>query len=192
MKKTERGREQFKRFKWVLSLMVKYYSLYPLRVRKKIFEKKRFTVGKYGLAVRYALLKSIAKEVGDNVSIHQGVYILNAENLIIGDNVSIHPMCYIEALGGVKIGSNVSIAHATTILSTSHTYMNARQPIKDQPLNLLQTTIENNVWLGAKVTVLGGVVVSSGCVVGAGAVVTKNTKENSIVAGVPAKKIKDR
>lgn len=192
MKKTERGRKQFKKFKWIISLMVKYYCLFPLSARRKKLEKKRFIPGKYGLAVRYALLKSIAKKVGDNVSIHPGCYILNAENLILGENVSIHPMCYIEALGGIEIGNDVSIAHATTILSTSHTYQNMNIPIKDQPLSLLPTSIGNNVWIGAKATILGGVSIAPGCVIGAGAVVTRDTEENLVVAGVPAKKIKDR
>ena len=192
MKKTESGREQFKKFKFLLSFMIKCYSLFPLKIRKKIFEKKRFLRGKFGIAVRYALLKSIAKKVGDNVAIHQGCYILNAENLVIGDNVSIHPMCYIEALGGVEIGNDVSIAHATTILSTSHTYKDVEIPIKYQKVDLLPTKIGDNVWLGAKSTILGGISIESGCVVGAGAVVTHNVKTNSIVAGVPAKIIKER
>lgn len=192
MKKAERGRTQFKRFKWIIFLIVKYYRLFPLRIRKKKLEKKRFLSGKYGLAIRYALLKSIAQKVGDNVSIHQGCYILNAENLIVGENVSIHPMCYIEALGGLEIGSNVSIAQGSTILSTSHTYSDMDLPIKDQPLNLLPTKISDNVWVGCKATILGGVTIASGCVIGAGAVVTHDTEENVIIAGVPAKKIKDR
>lgn len=52
--------------------------------------------------------------------------------------------------------------------------------------------IEDNVWIGAKATILGGNTVESGSVVGAGSVVTKNVPSDSIVVGAPARKVKDR
>ena len=188
----KRGREQFKKVKWILVLLEKYYRLYPLKSRKKKFEKKRFKKGKWGLAVRYALLKSIANSVGENVSIHQGCYILNAEKLSIGNNVSIHPMCYLEALGGITIGNDVSIAHGTTILSTSHNFSRTDIPMKDQGITAKKTIIKDNVWLGAKVTVLAGLTIESGCVIGAGAVLTRDTEKDTVYVGVPANKIKGR
>lgn len=54
------------------------------------------------------------------------------------------------------------------------------------------TEIKNNVWVGAKATILCGVVVEIGSIIGAGAVVTRRVKKNTIVAGVPAKIIKER
>ena len=66
------------------------------------------------------------------------------------------------------------------------------KPIKEQGLTLLETKICDNVWIGAKATILGGVIINSGAVVGAGAVVTKNVMENAVVTGGPAKNIKFR
>ena len=52
--------------------------------------------------------------------------------------------------------------------------------------------VKDNVWIGANVTILDGVVIETGCILAAGAVVTKSTEPNGIYAGIPAKKIKDR
>lgn len=182
-----RGREQFKKYKVFLGLLEKFYRLFPLKMRKKLFEKKRRRRGKVGLAVRYALLKTLAKSVGENVSVHEDVFIRNPQNLSLGDNVSIHPMCYIEALGGLSVGNDVSIAHGTTIMTTDHNYKGTDVPIKDQGIIEKSVKIEDNVWIGAKATILGGNTVETGSIVAAGAVVTKNVPAYSIVGGVPAR-----
>ena len=104
-----RGRDKFSKVKPILKLMSVFYAVFPLKIRKILFEHYRGTKGLKGIAIRYALLKSIAKKCGDNVSIHPDCYIFSAENLEIGDNVSIHPMCYLDATGGLKICNDVSI-----------------------------------------------------------------------------------
>lgn len=187
-----RGRDKFERFKKYIILLAKFYSLFPKQTRKKFLIKSRDKEGSAGLAIRYALLSTLAEHMGNNVSIHPSVYIFNPEKLWIGDNVSIHPMCYIEAYGGIKIGNDVSIAHATTIMSVSHGFDNLEIPIKDQELIEQPIEIENNVWVGAKVTLLGNVTVKTGSIVAAGAVVKRNVEECTIVAGVPAREIKRR
>lgn len=184
-----RGREQFKKFKVFLELLERFYRLFPIKIRKKMLEKSRKRRGKTGLAIRYALLKTLAKKVGDNVSVHEDVYIKNPQNLSVGDNVSIHPMCYIEALGGLNIGSDVSIAHGTTIMTTDHNYKAKDMPIKDQGVIQKSVNIQDNVWIGAKATILCGNTIGTGSVIAAGAVVTKDVAENSIMGGVPAKLI---
>ncbi|MCI8554130.1 MAG: acyltransferase [Clostridiales bacterium] len=146
----------------------------------------------YGIGIRYALLKSIARECGDNVSIHQGCFILYPEKLSLGSHVSIHPMCYIEAVGGLCIGDNVSLAHAVTVLSATHHYKDRNIPIKDQGISELPAKICDNVWVGAKATILGGRNIGSGSVIAAGAVVTHDVEPNTVVAGVPASFLMER
>lgn len=187
-----RERDKFNKAKKIINIISKLYSLLPYSIRLKLFDFHRTTRGNIGLVIRYALLKSTAKSCGDNVAIFQDVYIFKVNNLSIGNNVSIHPMCYIDATGNIDINNDVSIAHGTTILSSSHNYTDTKIPIKDQGMTLSKTYINNNVWIGAKVTILSGITINSGCIIGANSVVTKNTKENSIVAGVPAKLIKMR
>jgi acetyltransferase-like isoleucine patch superfamily enzyme len=150
------------------------------------------TKGLKGLVLRYALLKTLAVKCGSNVSVHPGVYLLRPEKLSIGDNVSIHPMCYLDAAGGIEIGNDVSIAHAVTIMSTSHNYNKTDIPIKDQDVTPDATYISDNVWIGAKATILSGRRLNPGCVIAANCVVTKDVETNTIVGGVPNKVLKQR
>ena len=152
----------------------------------------RNTNGLLGIGIRYILLKSIAKKCGDNVSIHRGVYLLSPENLVLGSNISIHPMCYIDATGGIIIEDNVSIAHGTTILSSTHSFNQLDVPIKDQPLEFHETKILENVWIGCKTTILSGITINSGSIVGANSLVNKDVNNNQIVGGSPARKLSER
>lgn len=191
----ERGRDTFARYKRVINTVSALYKLLPLKSRKKLFEMHRNTRGKIGLGIRYALLKAIALDCGDNVAIYPGVYLFDMENLVIGNNVSIHPMCYIECgyiPGGVRIDDDVSIAHGVTIIGTNHIYDGLDSLIRDKGVTCEPVHIESNVWIGAKVTVTAGTTVASGCVIGANAVVTTDTEGNGVYVGIPAKKIKTR
>lgn len=187
-----RGREKFKRVKPVINMLTALYSVLPKKVRTRKMARLRKKTGNIALVKRYALLKTLAKKVGDNVSIFPDVYLHNVQEMEIGDNVSFQPMVYIEAYGGVKIGNDVSFAEGASLFSVNHGYRDLTIPIKDQPLTALPVEIENNVWIGSKATVLGGVKVACGTVVAAGAVVNKNTEKDTIVAGVPAKTVGTR
>jgi len=116
--------------------------------------------GLLGIAFRYSLLKSIAAQCGDNVVIYGDVYFFNPENLQVGNNVSFHPMCYIECgksrESGLKIGNDVSIAHGVTIMSNTHVFSDDSALIKDRPTVTKQVIIGDNVWIGAKASILAG------------------------------------
>lgn len=190
------GRDKFNKFKPIIRVAVKMCCFLPYRVRLKLFTSFRMVNGTKGLALRYVLLKSLAKQCGDNVAIHPHVYIFNPQNLSVGNNVSIHPMSYIECgdhnNGGIVIGDNVSIAHGVTLIATSHRYDDLSTPIKYQGILSKTVVIEDDVWIGAKATVLCGVVVKRGSIIGANSVVTKNVESFSIVGGNPAKILKWR
>lgn len=187
-----RGRDKFYKFKFFLDLGVEILSYTSINLRKKGWIAFRNVNGNLGLGIRYMFLKSIAKKCGDNVSIHPNVFILNLENLIIGDNVSIHSMSYIECAGELIIENDVSIAHACTIMTTDHNYSHPKLPIKDQGVKYEKIHIKENVWIGARSCILSGLTIDSGTIIAAGAVVTKSMPSNKIVAGVPAKVIKER
>lgn len=187
-----RGRDKFKTYKSAMNFLVLLFSAMPYRFRLKLFENFQMVKGTKGLGLRYVLLKSIAKKCGDNVSIHPNVFILNPSNLSVGNNVSIHPMCYFESLGGIDIGNDVSIAHGVTIMSTGHYYDRLETQINNQGGFSKKVIIEDNIWIGAKATILAGNKISTGSVIGAGAVVTKDVERNSVVVGIPAKVIKER
>ena len=187
-----RGREKFGKAKGLISLLVSFYSLFPKKTRLRLFVHHRSTKGNKGIAIRYALLKTLAESVGGNVSVQPDVYILNPAHLKIGNNVSIHPFCYFECIGGISIGDNVSIAEGTSIISFEHNYDDISVPIKDQGITRKPVSITEDVWIGAKATILGGIEIKQGSIIAAGAVVTSDVKEYSIVGGVPAREIKTR
>lgn len=192
MCKKVRGRDKFSRFKKQILLLSKVISFLPIKIRSKLLEHYRMTLGTKGFVIRYTLLKSVAKECGDNIAIYSGVYLLNPENLIIGNNVSVHPMCYIDATGEIIIGNDVSIAHGTTILSTTHNFNNLNVTTKDQGICMKKTVISDNVWIGAKATILYGVNIESGAIIGANTVISRDVLSNSVMVGSKAIRIKVR
>lgn len=144
--------------------------------------------------MRYTLLKSIAKHVGDNVAIFPGSFILNPQELVLGSNISIQPMCYIDATGGVVIEDSVSIAHSSTIMSSDHSFDCGVVPIKEQPLKLGRVVIEHDTWIASHCSILQGCHIPYGTVIAAGAIVTKSLvmTPECVWGGVPAKFIKHR
>lgn len=112
--------------------------------------------------------------------------------LSIGDNSTINPCAIIYGQGGTIIGNGVRIAAHTVIVPSNHIYSDSNKYIYTQGLSKKGIKIEDDVWLGAGVKILDGVTIAKGCVIGANAVVTKDTEPLGIYVGVPAKKIKNR
>lgn len=190
--KGRRGRDLVARLNGPLEALQIVIRLLPRRNRSALISFKSTSDGVGSRAVRYAALRSAAMACGELVDIRSFVRILNPELLNMGSRISIHPFCYIDAAGGIRIGDDVSIAHGTSILSTNHTWERTDTPIRDQPVTLQPTVVENDVWIGAGCRILAGVTIGTGAIVAAGAVVTKDVPKGSIVAGVPAKVVKVR
>ena len=109
--------------------------------------------------------------------------------------MSLYIQCVIlnvDQNGIVSIGDDVSIAHAVTILAVNHRYDSLDIPIKEQGIEEGETIIEDNVWIGAKVTILMNRKVESGAIVAANCVVTKDVKSNTIVGKNPNSVLKER
>lgn len=114
------------------------------------------------------------------------------DNFIIGKGSHLKSDSYIEYSGGVKIGDYFHTGKGLTIFSTSHNYdLGDKIPYGDEALKK-EVVIGNWVWCGANVTILPGVHIGDGAVIGAGAVVTKDVPECAVVGGNPAKIIKYR
>jgi len=126
-----------------------------------------------------------------NVYFGSRVVFKNIQNSHIGENVSIHDFCYVDALGGIDIGDNVSIAHSSSIITFNHTWDDLSLPIKYNPVEFGKVIIKNDVWIGCGVRIMPGVVIGERSVIAAGAVVVKDVPPRSVVAGVPAKLIKN-
>ena len=93
-------------------------------------------------------------------------------------------------IGPVRIGNNVNLAQGITVTALNHNFDDTNKRIDEQGVSTNAVTIEDDVWIGANAVVLPGVTIGTHCVVAAGAVVTKDVPPHSLVAGVPAKVIK--
>ncbi len=113
--------------------------------------------------------------------------------IILGDNIRVAHYFQINCAKYVEIKSNVNIAPYVFICDHNHQYEDVSKPIKGQGIDMKPNAhiiIDEDTWIGTKVTILGTVHVGKHCVIGANSVVTKDIPDYSIVAGIPAKIIK--
>jgi acetyltransferase-like isoleucine patch superfamily enzyme len=94
--------------------------------------------------------------------------------------------------GNITIGSNCLISQFVSLVASGHGTSRHSQIASQSPPEKRHIEIRDDVWIGAGATILPGIVVDTGAVIGAGAVVTSNVKPYSIVAGVPARQIGER
>lgn len=108
-------------------------------------------------------------------------------NIHIGKHVFINSGCKFQDQGGIFIEDGALIGHNVVIATLNHDL----NPTKRASMIAEPVHIGKNVWIGSNATILAGVSIGNGAVIGAGSVVTKDVPENTVYAGVPAKKIKD-
>ena len=131
---------------------------------------RKFSLGDYSVIESFACINNA---VGD---------------VMIGDHTRIG--LHNTIIGPVKIGSHVNLAQGITVTALNHNFDDAEKRIDEQGVSTKPVTIEDDVWVGANAVILPGVTIGNHCVVAAGAVVTKDVPPHSLVAGVPAKVIK--
>lgn len=137
--------------------------------------------------LRKVLYKLFGMKIGKNSRIHMKTIIINPWNIKIGENTIINEFCFIDGRGGLEIGNNVSISVYSSVLTASHeTHSNEFKYKKSK------VVIEDNVWIGIRVVILEGTVISEGAVLGAGSVIKKYAEPYGIYVGIPAKKISVR
>jgi acetyltransferase-like isoleucine patch superfamily enzyme len=119
-----------------------------------------------------------------------------AAGCVIRGEVTVGDHCALNAgvvtIGRVDIGDGVRIASYAVLVGENHGIDDLSLPIAIQPLTSEGVVIEDDVWIGANVTVVDGVTVGAHSVVAAGAVVTSDVPPWSIVGGVPARVLSDR
>lgn len=109
------------------------------------------------------------------------------KNITIGKNVFFNTGCSFQDRGGIDIGDGSMIGMNVSINTLNHGLpLETRNTTYPSPVH-----IGKNVWIGSNATILPGVTIGDHAVIAAGAVVTKDVAKDAVVAGVPAKFIKN-
>ncbi len=138
---------------------------------------------------RAKLLKTIISNIGKNVYISSPFFCDYGYNISIGDNFFANRNFQILDGGKVTIGDFVFIAPNCTITTAGHA-LDVEQ--RNEGLEIaIPITIGNNVWIGARCTILPSVTIGDNTVIGAGSVVTKDIPAGVIAAGVPCKVLRE-
>lgn len=136
--------------------------------------------------IRGIMTELTGKTVDETFSLFPPFYTDCGKNLSIGKNVFINSGCKFQDQGGITIGDGTLIGHNVVLATLNHNSdVNNRADLMPEPIH-----IGKNVWIGANATILPGVSIGDGAIIAAGAVVSKDVPENSVVGGVPARKIK--
>lgn len=137
--------------------------------------------------IREIFSKLTGKPVNNTLNIFPPFYTDCGKNITIGNHVFFNSGCKFQDQGGITIGDGALLGHNVVLATLNHCM------IPEQRANLEPAPIHigKNVWLGANAMVMPGVTIGDGAVIAAGAIVTKDVPANTIVGGIPAKKIKD-
>lgn len=131
---------------------------------------RRFWLGRHSVVESYCCINNA---VGD---------------VTIGDHTRIGIHCTV--IGPACIGSHVNLAQGITVTALNHNFNIANQRIDEQGISTQPVVISDDVWIGANAVILPGVTIGRHAVIAAGAVVTKDVPDYTVVGGVPAKVIK--
>lgn len=112
-------------------------------------------------------------------------------HITIGRDSLVGEYTVIRGQGGVTIGDRVYTSPFTQIIAVNHVFDDPARPFVEQGITAAGIVVEDDVWLGANVVVTDGVRIGKGAVVAAGAVVTRDVPPHTVVAGVPARIIKE-
>ena len=129
-----------------------------------------------------------SKRVNNGGVLYGNCTVVHPENIYIGRNSYINGG-YICASDSAKIviGDDCLISFNVHLRTDMHNYMDRETLIRDQGFTHKDIIIGNDVWIGFGAQIMAGVKIADGCVIGAGAVVTKDTEPYGVYLGVPAR-----
>ena len=142
--------------------------------------------------IRRFLCKKIFLRMGENVIIEHGAYFGRGDRIEIGNNSGIGINSYIY--GNTKIGNDVMMGPNVRFQGSKHITSRVDIPMRIQGIDhsLDVVIIEDDVWIGRDVLILGSKTIRTGSIIAARCVLTKNFPEYSVVGGNPSKLIKSR
>lgn len=145
--------------------------------------------GDFYKKIRYFFASRFVASCGKDVNFEQ--YASFNPELEIGDRSGVGQSANLS--GHIVIGNDVMMGPYCTMMTYSHNHDRIDVPMNQQGFEPERTKyIGDDVWIGRNVTILPGANVGSHCIIGAGAVVTRDVPDYAIVGGVPAKVIRYR
>jgi acetyltransferase-like isoleucine patch superfamily enzyme len=135
--------------------------------------------------------------IGDNNAFTQGCWLWPEDADFVGIRVRIGNSNYfnrnvmIDACGSIEIGDHNMFGPDVYITDSNHQFSGYCSP-GELPMDRGTVVIGNRCWIGAKAVILKDVRLGDGCVVAAGAVVTRSVEAGAVVAGVPARSLRPR
>lgn len=146
---------------------------------------ENITIGNKALIGKYSILNAITTYLGDKYT----------PRIEIGDATEIGEYAHISSINAIIIGNNVLTGRWLTIVDNSHGKMDYSElgvnPTRRKLFSKGPTTIEDYVWIGDKVSIMPGVTIGAHSIIGCNSVVTKNIPKYSLVAGCPARVIRN-
>ena len=138
---------------------------------------------------RQTILQQLLGQIGQNSIIEPPFYCAYGQNIHIGDHVFLNVLCTILDCNEVHIGHHVIIGPNVQIYTAAH---DLQAEARKQGWEVAKPiVIEDNLWLGGGAILLPGVRIGRNAVVGAGAVVSRSVPANTVVAGNPARVIRE-
>ena len=136
--------------------------------------------------IREIMGRLTGKKVDESFRLFPPFYTDFGKNITIGRDVFINSGCHFQDQGGITIGDGSLIGHNVVLATINHDLT----PLNNRENHYAPIVIEEHVWIGSNATVVPGVTIGRWAVVAAGAVVTKDVEEYTVVGGVPAKEIR--
>lgn len=162
--------------------------------------RRRFQRAAGSLAQRARIVNLSRLELGQGVVV-QSDCLLHCGGLDWSDQrgqIRLGNHCYLGhgvtlyGAGGLEIGRDVLIGPGAILTSQGHEFRDVSRPIREQAHVLAPIVIGDDVWIGAGALILPGVHVGAGAVIAAGAVVSRDVAPHAVVAGVPARVLRQR
>ena len=142
--------------------------------------------------VPFVEINSFPTKIGRGCFFQRNTWINKSSEgqLHIGDRCYFGHGCQLNAFKSVKIENDVLISDNVYISDAEHRFNNDALPIRNQGIKMSPVVIMSGAWIGRNAVIMPGVVIGKNSVVGANSVVTKAVSDNTVVAGVPARVIR--
>ncbi len=145
-------------------------SIIKRKARIDILPTKKFVIGKYSIIEDYAIINNMMGDV------------------VIGDKCGITSR--VKLVGPVYLGNMVTMGSNSQITGLTHNFEDVTKPIKEQGVTPNPTIVEDDVWIGGNSVIIQGLRIGRHVIIASGSVVTRDVPPYSVVAGNPARVIK--